>query len=91
MVTRADWLVKVKSRTTSAYAIGKSDKSIGVKTQVNKGNQSPQGDQKLAESVEQMGLTEGNTSGGPAARTLSLDKALCGLERIREKAKKDKQ
>jgi len=87
----SDWLVKVKSRTTSAYAVGKSDKSIGVKTQVNKGNQSVQADQKLEESVEQRGLTEGNTSGTSAAGTQSLDKASCGLARIRERAKKDKQ
>jgi len=91
LVTPSDWLVKVKSRTTSAHAVGKSDKSIGVKTQVNKGNQSVQADQKLEESVEQRGLTEGNTSGTSAAGTQSLDKASCGLARIRERAKKDKQ
>jgi len=82
--------VKVKSRTAGVYADGYSDKLIVVRTQVNKGNQSSQGGQKLAESVEQRSLTEGNASRATAAGAQNPDKVSSGLERIREKARKDK-
>lgn len=58
---------------------------------MNKGNQPPQGGQKLAESVEQRSLTEGNVSGHPAGGAQNPGKAQRGLERIREKARKDKR
>ena len=58
---------------------------------MNKSNHPPQGGQKLAESVEQRGLTEGNASGVRATGTLNLELALSGLDRIREKARRDKR
>ena len=58
---------------------------------MNKGNQPPEGGQKLAESVEQRGLTKGNASGEPAIGAQNPVKALSGLERIREKARRDKR
>lgn len=58
---------------------------------MNKGNQPSRGGQKLAESVEQRGLTKGNASREPAAGTQCPDKASRGLGRIREKARKEKR
>ena len=81
--------MKVKSRTIGVYASGKSDKLIGAEKWMNKGNQLPEGSQKLAESAEQRGLTKGNTPSPPTAGTQRPGKVSSGLGRVREVARRD--
>lgn len=82
---------KAKSRTICRYVVGDSDKPIGAKKRMNKGNQQERSCQKLAESVEQSGLAEGNVSRTPVADTQRSDKASRGLTGVREAAKRDKE
>ena len=56
---------------------------------MNKGNQLPEGSQKLAESAEQRGLTKGNTPSPPTAGTQRPGKVSSGLGRVREVARRD--
>ena len=78
--------MKVKSRTAYMYAIGKSDKLIGAKIRMNKGNQLSGDGQKPAEFVEQRGLAKGNTQWAATAETQGSGKVSRGLEGVREAA-----
>jgi len=55
---------------------------------MNKGNQPGETGQKLAESVEQRDLAEGNAQGLPTDGTLSPKKVSCGLLGVREAARR---
>ena len=57
---------------------------------MNKGKQLGKTGQKLAESVEQRDLAEGNAQGSPTDGTLSPRKVSCGLLGVREAAYRDK-
>jgi hypothetical protein len=69
------------------YSTGKSDKSIRARKRMNKGKQPGETGQKLAESVEQRGLAEGNAQGRPTGGTLSPRKVSRGLLGVREAAR----
>ncbi len=58
---------------------------------MNKGNQLSGDGQKLAESVEQRGLAEGNTREAPTAETQGSGKVSRGLVGVREAARRDKR
>lgn len=82
--------VKAKNRTAHTDAAGKSDKSIRVEKRMNKGKQ-PSFGEKPAESVEQRGLTEGNTQQAPTGGTQRPSKVSCGLLGVREAARRDRK
>ena len=58
---------------------------------MNKGKQPGETGQKLAESVEQRGLAEGNAQGLPTDGTLSPRKVSRGLLGVREAARRDRK
>ncbi len=72
---------KAGSRNAVINAVEESDTPVVPKKPSNKG--------KLAEMVEERGVSKGNTQEPPACRTQSRESALMGLERVRECAKKD--
>ena len=72
------------------YANGKSDKLIRARKQMNKSYQrSKEERQRLAESVEQRGLAEGNTPQPTTTGTQRPDTVSSGLQRVREAAQRD--
>ncbi len=81
---KPDRLGKAINHTPSTHVIRKSDNCVVPEKQPNKGPDRP------AEDVEGRQLTEENTSQATEARAQDRSTSSLGLQRVREKARKDK-